>query len=82
MKPNSRVSELIEVEHRGGVGLRRRADGWRFAWPIIASGERAKPLVAIYQQYEYEAEVKAAFEKWCDHVAALVGGNETKKAAA
>jgi integrase len=47
-----------------------------------ASGEHAKPLVAIYQQYEYEAEVKAAFERWSDHVAALVGGSKPKEIAA
>ena len=47
-----------------------------------SSGEHAKPLVAIYQHYEYEAEVKAAFEKWSDHVTALVADSETKKIAA
>ena len=37
------------------------------------SGVSNKPLVRIYQQHDYAAEVKAAFEKWSAHVAGLVG---------
>jgi integrase len=36
------------------------------------SGISNKPIVRIYQQYNYEAEVKAAFEKWNAHVESLV----------
>ncbi len=46
------------------------------------SGLRNKPLVRIYQQHDYEDEVQAAFEKWTDHVAALVGEKRDDKQAA
>ncbi len=36
------------------------------------SGVSNKPLVRIYQQHDYAAEVKAAFEKWSVHVEALI----------
>jgi hypothetical protein len=39
-----------------------------------------KPLIRIYQQHDYAAEVKAAFEKWSEHVEALV--SEPLRAAA
>ena len=32
------------------------------------SGVRSNPLIQIYQRHDYAAEVKAAFEKWTDHV--------------
>lgn len=32
------------------------------------SGISGKPLVRIYQQHDYSAEVKAAFEKWSAHI--------------
>ena len=41
------------------------------------SGVSNKPLVSIYQQHDYEPEVRAAFEKWSGHVAALVGMRAT-----
>jgi integrase len=46
-----------------------------------ASGTHAKPLVKIYQQHDYAAEMVLAFEKWSEHVAALVGGEKMKVAA-
>jgi integrase len=36
------------------------------------SGISNKPLVRIYQQHDYEAEVKAAFEQWSAHVESLI----------
>jgi integrase len=36
------------------------------------SGISNKPLVRIYQQHDYEAEVKTAFEKWSAHVESLI----------
>ena len=37
------------------------------------SGVSNKPLVRIYQQHNYAAEIKAAFEAWSAHVKSLVG---------
>ena len=47
-----------------------------------SSGVHAKRLVRIYQHYDHADAVKAAFELWSDHVAALVGGEKMMKAAA
>ena len=37
------------------------------------SGISNRPLIRIYQQHDYEAEVKAAFEKWSMHVESVIG---------
>jgi integrase len=44
------------------------------------SGVSANPLVKIYQQHDYQREVRDAFEKWSAHVDSLV--TEKMKAAA
>jgi integrase len=38
-------------------------------------------LQRIYNKHTYEPEIKAAFEKWTDHVAGLVGEKQEKAAA-
>lgn len=45
------------------------------------SGVSNRPLVRIYQQHDFAKEVKAAFEKWSDHVAVLIGEKREKAAA-
>lgn len=36
------------------------------------SGVSNKPLVRIYQQHDYAAEVKTAFERWSEHIEGLL----------